>query len=236
MKVSVIIAAAGVGDRFGGSVPKQFVELEGRPVLAWSLEVFSSSSMVHEIVVVGPPSDEKMVIDLVERFYTGGPPIKVVPGGATRQESVRQGLNVVFDDAKWIAVHDGARPLLTQSLFESVCHMAREIGAAIPALPIRDTVKEIYEEGLVLRTLDRSRLYLAQTPQVCKKQDLLKAYEEAAAKGLKATDEAGLLEAIGVPVGVVEGSSRNLKITTQDDLQLVRALLSLKPGLCTSNA
>ncbi len=226
MKVSAIIAAAGSARRFGGEQPKQFVALGGRPVLAWSIQAFSISTFITEIVVVSPSMDEEKTMEVAEK-WAGRKPLKIVPGGATRQESVKAGLDAVSHGCEWVAVHDAARPLVSQNLIEAVCLMAQEVGAAIPGVSVRDTVKEVYDDGLVLRTLDRSNLYLAQTPQVCRKSDLLSAYELAEEKDIKATDEAGLLEALGVPVGVVSSSPHNFKITTQDDLLLAEALVKL---------
>ncbi len=228
MKVSAIIVAAGAGIRFGTKTPKQFLDLGGRPVLLWSLEAFDRSPFVKEIIVVVPASEEKTAINIIDsRVHKA--PIKVVLGGATRQDSVKSGLDAVDPDLDWIAVHDAARPLVTDMQIEAVCLMAHGIGAAILALPVQDTVKEVDENGRIVRTQDRSRLYLAQTPQVCRKKDLQSAYSLAGDKGIltiKATDEAGLLEVLGIAIGVVKGSPGNFKITTQEDLKMAEALIT----------
>jgi 2-C-methyl-D-erythritol 4-phosphate cytidylyltransferase len=137
-------------------------------------------------------------------------------------------LDAVDPGIEWIAVHDAARPLVTLTQIEAACFMAQEVGAAILAVPVRDTVKVVDEDGLIIRSQDRSRLYLAQTPQVCRKEDLRSAYKLAEDKGIRATDEAGLLEVLGVAVGVgvVEGSPSNFKITTQEDLKMAEALIT----------
>ncbi len=227
MKVSVIIAAAGLGRRFGSEVPKQFLELMGRPVLTWSMKRVCQSPMVGEVVVAVPPVEEDYAVEAVSKADLHIP-VKVVPGGASRQESVKNGIQAVDTKFKWIAVHDAARPLVKMSDFEATCLMAREVGAAILAIPIQDTVKEVMDDGLVVKTLDRSRLYLAQTPQVARKEDLLSAYEKAAANNLKATDESSLLEAAGYPVAVVKGSTTNIKITTKEDLLLAEVLIKME--------
>ncbi len=202
MKISAIIVAAGAGIRFGASIPKQFFALGGRPILAWSLEAFDRSRLISELIVVAPPSDEGSAIEIT-RKWVHRVPVKVVPGGFTRQESVKSGLDAVDPGLEWVAVHDAARPFVTLTQIEAVCFMAREVGgAAILAVPVRDTVKVVDEGALVIRSQDRSRLYLAQTPQVCRKEDLQSAYKLAEDKGIKATDEAGLLEVSGVAVGV----------------------------------
>ncbi len=231
MKVSAIIVAAGAGTRFGTRPPKQFLDLGGRPVLLWSLEVFDRSPLIKEIVVVVPSSEKETAINIIEgRIHNE--PIKVVLGGATRQDSVKSGLDAVDPGIEWIAVHDAARPLVTDMQIEAVCLMAHEIGAAILALPIQDTVKEVDKTGLIIRSHDRSRLYLAQTPQVCRRQDLESAYSLRGDRGMiiKATDEAGLLEALGITIGVVRGSPNNLKITTQEDFKIAEALIASRSG------
>jgi 2-C-methyl-D-erythritol 4-phosphate cytidylyltransferase len=226
MNVSAIIVAAGAGIRFGTRIPKQFIPLGKRPILAWSLEAFERSSLISELIVVAPPADEVSAIEIT-RKWVHKVPVKVVPGGATRQESVKSGLDAVDADLEWVAVHDAARPLVTLSQIEAVCFMAQELGgAAILAIPVRDTVKVVDEDGLIIRSQDRIRLYLAQTPQVCRKEDLRLAYKLAEDKDIQATDEAGLLEVSGVAVGVVEGSPGNFKITTQEDLKMAEALIT----------
>ena len=227
MKVSVIIAAAGMGRRFGSQEPKQFLHLMGKPVLAWSIERVCQSPMVGEVIVAIPPVKEAVATEIINSINLKTP-LKIVIGGATRQESVKNGLQQVDEKFKWIAVHDAARPLIRMADFEAVCLMAREVGAAILAIPIQDTIKEVMDDGLVVKTLDRSRLYLAQTPQVAKKEDLIAAYEKAAANNFKATDESSMLEAAGYPVAVVKGSTTNIKITTKEDLLLAEVLMKLE--------
>ena len=225
MNVSAIIVAAGAGIRFGARIPKQFIVLGRRPILAWSLEAFDRSSLINELIVVVAPSDEGSANEIIQKWVRRIP-VKVVPGGPTRQESVKSGLYAVDGDLEWVAVHDAARPLVTLTHIEAVCFMAQEVGASILAVPVQDTVKVVDEDGLVIRSQDRTRLYLAQTPQVCRKEDLQSAYRLAEDKGIKATDEAGLLEVTGVAVGVVEGSPSNFKITTQEDLNMAEALIT----------
>jgi 2-C-methyl-D-erythritol 4-phosphate cytidylyltransferase len=225
MKISAIIVAAGAGIRFGARIPKQFLALGGRPVLAWSLETFERSSIVNELIVVAPPSDESFAIEITEK-WVHRVRVKVVQGGSTRQESVKSGLDAVDPGLEWVAVHDAARPFVTLTQIEAVCFMAQGVGAAILAVPVRDTVKIVDEDGLIIKSQDRSRIYLAQTPQVCRKEDLRSAYKLAEDKGIKATDEAGLLEVSGVAVGVVQSSPSNFKITTQEDLKMAEALIT----------
>lgn len=226
MGVSAIIVAAGEGVRFGATMPKQFLLLGGRPLLAWSIDVMSRSPLIDEIVLVSGSAYKENACRIANSYNICNKPIKVVPGGATRQASVWAGLSAVDEEIKWVAVHDAARPFVTIELIEEVYLLANEIGAAIPAISVKDTVKEIDENRLVLRTVDRSSLYLAQTPQICKRLDLIKAFEEAQRFRATATDEASLLEFIGVNVGVAEGDVFNIKITFPEDLRLAEAIIA----------
>ena len=225
MKISAIIVAAGAGIRFGASIPKQFLALGGRPVLAWSLDTFDRSDIVNELIVVAPPSDESCAIEITEK-WVHRVRIKVVPGGSTRQGSVKSGLDAVDPGLEWVAVHDAARPFVTLTQIEAVCFMSHKVGAAILAVPVQDTVKVVDEDGLIVRSQERRRLYLAQTPQVCRKEDLRSAYKLAEDKCIRATDEAGLLEVLGIAVGVVQSDPINFKVTTQEDFKMAEALIT----------
>ncbi len=222
MTVTAVIAAAGTGSRLGVETPKQFLDLLGRPIVAWSLEAFSRAREIAEIVLVAHPAYMELCQE-VARDYSRGLPVKVVPGGHTRQESVHNGIEAASQDIGWVAVHDAARPFITPAQIDSTCLMAKEIGAAIAAAPIVDTVKEV-EANLITRTLDRTHLVAAQTPQVCRKDDLARAYAQATSQGVSATDEAGLLELAGIMVGVNLVSGFNFKVTTKADLALARAI------------
>lgn len=225
MRVSAIIVAAGSGTRFGGGVPKQFVTLAGRPLLFWSIRAFADIPEVEEIVTVVPESHIKTFEAMLAENPISGAEIRWCTGGMSRQESVFQGLNASDQDIPWAAVHDGARPLVTPELIQDVLLAAHSFGAAIPGLPIADTVKLVDDDGMIIKTLERKGLILAQTPQVCRKKDLFAAYALSDELAITATDEAGLLEAAGIPVGVRPGSARNIKITTREDLTLAQAIL-----------
>jgi 2-C-methyl-D-erythritol 4-phosphate cytidylyltransferase len=192
-----------------------------RPLLAYSLAPFEACPAVERIVLVAGNDALERARALVgdDGFAKV---CTVVPGGARRQDSVRAGLEALGRCA-WVIVHDGARPLVTEELIEQGLEEARESGASCCALPVPDTLKEGDEAGRVVRTLDRSRLWLAQTPQVFGYELLLKAHRQAEGE---ATDDAALVEALGVKVRLYRGSPRNLKVTTQEDLALVEALLA----------
>jgi 2-C-methyl-D-erythritol 4-phosphate cytidylyltransferase len=218
MFVWAVLVAAGQGERLGDELPKAFVRLGGRVLLAESLERLDASPWVDAIVVVAPPEWEEPVIVLAEELAAGKVTASVT-GGATRAESVRAGLAEVPEDAAVILVHDAARPLVTDAVIERVLQPLSEgYDGAVPGLPVADTVKRV-RGGTVVETLDRSELAAVQTPQA-----FLAAALRAAAAG-EGTDCSSLVEARGGRIRVVEGDPRLLKITTPADLALVESWL-----------
>lgn len=198
---------------------KLFTEVAGQPLLAHAIAPFQECASIERIVLVMAPLNLKRGRDLVERYgFTKA--IALVKGGERRQDSVRLGLEAL-GGCEYVAVHDGARPLATPELIARGLEAARETGAAAPALPIADTVKEAGPNGIVLRTLDRSRLWAVQTPQVFRYELLLRAHREITAD---VTDDAAMVEALGEPVRLFEGSRANIKVTTVEDLTLIKAL------------
>jgi 2-C-methyl-D-erythritol 4-phosphate cytidylyltransferase len=213
-----IIVAAGSGTRMAGA-DKLFTEVAGQPLLAHAIAPFQECASIERIVLVMAPLNLKRGRDLVERYgFTKA--TALVKGGERRQDSVRLGLEAL-GGCDYVAVHDGARPLVTPELIARGLEAARETGAAAPALPIADTVKEAGPNGIVLRTLDRSRLWAVQTPQVFRYELLLRAHREITAD---VTDDAAMVEALGEPVRLFEGSRANIKVTTVEDLTLIKAL------------
>ena len=219
-----IIAAGGRGTRMGGARAKQFLELSGTPVIIHTLRRFERCAEVGESVVVVPEDDVGGFRELA-RGAGLGKLARVVAGGPTRMESVWRGLQAVSaESAQVVAVHDAVRPLVTPEEIGAAVRAAAASGAAVLASRAVDTVKEA-EGAVVLRTLDRARLWHAQTPQ-CFRYDLLRrAYERARAEGFEATDDSALVERLGAPVSIVEGGARNIKITTRQDLALAEMLI-----------
>jgi 2-C-methyl-D-erythritol 4-phosphate cytidylyltransferase len=216
--VAAVVVAAGEGRRFGSA--KQFALLGGRPVLEWSLAAFQSHPRVGEIVLVLP--DEALGPRFAAAF---GKVSAVVRGGARRQDSVFAGFSRLDRNrAGIVLVHDGARPLVTDALIRRVIRGAEERGAAVPALPVEDTVKE-GENGRVVRTMDRSRLYRVQTPQGFAYEILEEAFRRAREDGWSGTDDASLVERMGRPVALAEGDPLNIKITTLLDLKWAEEFL-----------
>ena len=218
--VGAIIAAAGRSQRFGGS-DKLFAPLAGRPLIAHTLMAFEVCRAIDRVVLVLAADN----LERGRRLVAAAGFDKVVaicPGGPRRQDSVRLGLEAL-GKCRWVVAHDGARPLVTAALIEAGLAAAAETGAAIAALPLADTVKEVAADGLVRRTLNRGELWAAQTPQVFGYDLLQQAHRRAQGE---ATDDAALVEALGQWVKVFPGSPRNLKVTTAADLALAAALLA----------
>jgi len=216
-----ILVAAGAGLRLGDGRPKAFAGLAGRPLLAESVERLDRSGWVDAIVVVAPPGWEEPAILLAEELVAGKVR-EVVPGGATRAESVRAGLAEIPSEALVVLVHDAARPLLEEDVLERVLSpLAEGWDGVVPALPVSDTVKRVDGHSIV-ETVDRSDLVLVQTPQAFRAESLRAAVSGDLAG---ATDCASLVERRGGRVRVVDGDRRLLKITTREDLDRVQALL-----------
>lgn len=224
----VVIAAAGTGSRMKSRINKQYMLLNSRPILTYSLDVFEKYEAVDEIVIVAHPREiEYCEKEIVKKF--GYHKVKkVIPGGEQRQDSVWMGfLQLNRDTTDYVAVHDGARPLLTSALLDDLIIEAKEWGAAIPGIYVRDTLKMVDRDGFVGNTLDRSSTVFIQTPQVFRFQEIYQAYQMALEEGFKSTDDAALFEKYIGRVKVVPGNYNNLKITTPEDLIIAEALLNM---------
>ena len=219
-----IIAAAGQGSRMGGKRAKQFLELAGRPIIIHTIQAFEACEAIQEIIVVLPPADVRG-FSAIARPYNLGKVRAVVPGGVTRASSVLHGLQALERQEKDIvAVHDGSRPLVTTAEISRTVQAAEVSGAAILAAPIVDTVKEV-RDGVVTATVPRNDLRRALTPQCFRYEILRQAYEQVDELDATLTDESSLVERLGMAVTVIEGSSRNIKVTRPEDLVIAEALL-----------
>ena len=218
MKTAAIIVAAGSGTRVGSETPKQFLEINGRPVIAHTIERFEAAPSIDSIVVV-------LATDRVGEFDAS--PFRkishVVTGGDSRAASVLNGINVLGDDTGIVAVHDGARPLVAVDEIEQTIAKAKDSGAACLVAPVIDTIKSI-RGGEIAATLDRGKLRRALTPQAFKIEVLRAAFANADLSA--ATDECYVVEKLGHPIAIVEGSPRNIKITHREDLILAEALMA----------
>ena len=222
--VTAIVLAAGRSTRMGGGPNKQFIELLGKPLVYYSLAAFEQCCAIDAIVVVRRPDcaeqAERVVRDFGFKKVTA-----FTDGGVERQNSVWNGLEKCDRTTEIVAVHDGARPLVTPALIESTITSARSFGTGIAATKVVDTIKEANEDKTVIRTVDRTKLWAVQTPQTVRFQLLREAYAKVLEKKLVVTDEAAAVELLGQRVDLVETPFLNLKITTPSDLAIAEALL-----------
>lgn len=228
--VAAIVVGAGEGHRMSGRGRKQFAKIGGKPLMAYTIEIFEASPAVDHIVIVVPrDSVEFAKEEIVEAC--GFKKIRdVVYGGETRQQSVQAGLKALKDGTKWVIIHDGVRPLVSEILIKRVLDAAQKTGAAITGVAARETVKQV-ESGQIVGTLDRRLLWLAQTPQCFRYDVITGAHKRAAGDNLEATDDAALVEKYGTKVVVAVGSYSNLKITSPEDLPLFEYFLKTENRL-----
>jgi 2-C-methyl-D-erythritol 4-phosphate cytidylyltransferase len=227
-RFAVILPAAGRSSRFKDKEKKPFVNLDGRAVWLRTAEFFITRDDVAQTLIIIDKDDEEMV----RRRYAANMAfmnVQIVHGGSERFESVANALKKLGPDADFIAIHDAVRPCLTEELISAVFAKATEVGAALLAVPVADTVKRVDDRGKVLGTLPRQGLWLAQTPQVFRRDWLEAAYAGRGQLKQAITDDAQLIEAAGHPVAVVPGAPSNLKITTKADLALAEAILKARP-------
>lgn len=226
--VAAVVPAGGYGTRMGNESPKQFLQLGDVPLLIHALRVFEASRTISEIVVVVP---QEAVTYCQEEFLPQFALSKismVIAGGARRQDSVWNGLQAVDARTKIVMVHDAVRPFVTGAMVEEVVGGAKTHGAAIVAIPLHDTVKQVAPDGMIETTLDRQRLWSAQTPQAFKIELLQEAHQSSRQTGVEATDDAFLVEQIGHHVAIVNGSPDNIKVTRPEDLIIGEGILRLR--------
>jgi len=224
-RAALVVVAAGAGQRLGAARRKALVPLGGRPLVEHALRRMLTLAWLEPVVVVGHPDDRTELSALLARLPR---PVGLVDGGARRQDSVLAGVRAVPSGADVVLVHDAARPFVPLERLAELAGRARELGAALLAVPLADTVKQTRADDATRSggTLQRDRLRAAQTPQAFRRGELMSLLERAGARDV--TDEAALFESSGFAVGFVEGSSRNFKITTAEDLALAEALLAVE--------
>jgi len=219
-----IIAAAGAGTRMASDRPKQFLLLAGTPVIIHTLKVFEQCESINEVIVVVPAAESAGFLSLAAK-YGLRKVARVVPGGATRAESVKRGLQAIrAATAEIVAVHDGVRPFVTVEEIDATVVAAQTNGAAILVAPVTDTIKQV-SDGRIMQTLDRGELRRALTPQCFRYDVLREAYQAADVTDPSVTDESVLVEKLGVAISVIDGNPRNIKITTVEDLAIAEAML-----------
>ncbi len=224
MNVCAIIPAGGQGTRMGGTVPKQFQALRGKPILHYTLKTLQESGIIDSLVLVVPEKElESARADWLEH-----PSIvkQVVMGGAKRQDSVFNGYQALPADTGIVLVHDGVRPFLSKGMIQETIRVAEKFGAAITAIPVHDTIKQVDGSGKVQRTVEREGLWRIQTPQAFRYDLLGEAFRNAQRDSFYGTDEGALIEYLGQEVRVVDGSEWNLKITRPEDLVLGESIVA----------
>ena len=227
---SAVIVAGGKGERLGGNIRKQYLKLGGRSILGRTLSIFAGLVEIDELIVVAPEADigfiEGELIPSELGALISSKQIKITEGGANRQESAMAGLAAINDRCGIVLIHDAVRPFTQSSHILRVIEKAREYGGSIIAVPVKDTIKRC-DEGFITQTVLRDGLWSAQTPQAFDAAKLRRAHNLAAHRGITVTDDAALFEELGYEVAVVEGSATNIKITTEEDLDLAKAILEI---------
>ena len=224
-QVCTLIPAAGKGHRMGHAVKKPYLKLARKPILTHTIQRFEQNSAVDAIFVIVDEADFTACYTTVLEPYAFTKVQPLVAGGATRQESVQNGIHALPAGVDFVIVHDGVRPFVTDETIFACLAAADEYGAAVAAVPVKDTIKVADQECFVLETPVREQLWAVQTPQVFRKSLLVEAHQIAQQRQLTATDDAALVEQLGFPVKLVRGKYENLKITTQVDLQIAAVLL-----------
>ena len=223
MFTSVIIPAAGAGERMGTPVSKQFLLLQGKPIIVHTIERFQACAAIDEIIVAVHSSSREEV-ELLVREYRLSKVSKIVEGGRRRQDSVWNAIQHIDPRAEIVIVHDAVRPFIQQKLILASIDKALSDSAAVVAVRAKDTIKAGNDQGRFERTLDRSVLWMAQTPQTFRKQVLIDAYVHAGRENIEGTDDASFVERLNIRPAIVEGSFDNIKITTPDDLEFAEVL------------
>ncbi len=221
-----IIVAAGKSRRMNSTVSKQFIFIGGKPILAYTIDAFEKSSLIDKIVLVINEAEIEKCKKIIVNKYNYKKLMKIVPGGKERQNSVFNGLKVLPSETNLVAIHDGARFLITPDIIDRAVRDAYDSNGVIVAMPIQDTIKETNSNKIISKTFNRDRLWAAQTPQVFPYSIIMKAHEKAREDNFLGTDDASLVERLGYEVDIVRGSVENIKITTNFDLILAEIILN----------
>jgi 2-C-methyl-D-erythritol 4-phosphate cytidylyltransferase len=228
MKADAIIVSAGKGQRFMEGKKKQFYLLAGKPILAHTLDQFETCPLVRSTLLVVSEEDMDYTLKEIVEKYKYRKISQIVPGGKRRQDSVKNGMDALAKAVDIVMIHDGVRPFVTRAMIEDSIHSAERFGAVVVAMPVKDTIKMSHPDGTVLKTLDRESLWQTQTPQTFHAKVIRDAYTKAAEDGFVGTDDASLVERLGVKVHILPGSYTNIKITTPEDLILAHLFLKMK--------
>lgn len=225
MKSAAVIVSAGKGHRLAGEKKKQFLLLAGKPILCHTLDKFENCPLIDSIQLVVGQEDMNYTLRAIVEDYGYRKVSQIVPGGKLRQESVKNGVDALPRDVDIVVVHDGVRPFVTQAMIEGSIQAASRFKAVVVAVPVKETIKVVGPDRIVLKTLDRESLWKIQTPQTFQVEVIKQASRRAAEDGFVGTDDASLVEHIGINVYILPGSYNNIKITTPEDLILANLIL-----------
>lgn len=228
MKADAIIVSAGKGQRFMEGKKKQFCLLADKPILAHTLDQFETCPLVRSTLLVVSEEDMDYTLKEIVEKYKYRKIAQIVPGGKRRQDSVKNGMDALAKVVDIVMIHDGVRPFVTRAMIEDSIHSAERFGAVVVAMPVKDTIKMSNPDGTVLKTLDRESLWQTQTPQTFQAKVIREAYTKATEDDFVGTDDASLVERLGVKVHILPGSYTNIKITTPEDLILAHLFLKMK--------
>lgn len=221
---TAIILAAGKGARMNAGMNKQFIRLNGKPLLAHTLEAFQSCNAINSIILVAGKEELQLCKEQILDAYGFDKVDKLIPGGNERQQSVYNGIRSL-EDCSIVVIHDGARPVLSEGIIEKCIEGAKKYGAVSTGMPAKETVKILNEENFVEYTPERRRVWVTQTPQAFKRDIIEKAHEMANIKGISGTDDAYLVENMGIKVKMIKGSYENIKVTTSEDIIIAEAIM-----------
>ena len=227
IQLGVVLPAAGIGTRLPGSIKKQYRKLAGKEIFIRTLSQIINVKFLKEIVIVVSKEDIPEIKKIINRYYPSQMNIiNFADGGATRQKSVLNGLHALSGYINMVAIHDAVRPFATTGLFDKTIAIANENGGAIPVLPLKETIKFVDKKNIE-KTLDRSKIFTAQTPQVFLKENILRAHEAAELNNVECTDDSQVAELAGFSVATVPGEEYNLKITSPADISFAEHLISI---------
>jgi 2-C-methyl-D-erythritol 4-phosphate cytidylyltransferase len=225
MKTGALIVAAGKGERMKGRVKKQFISLDGMPLLFYTLKAFEEFQRIENMYLVLDEGDFEYCMGEIIQKYGIKKVFQLVPGGERRQDSVWNGLKAMEGRCDMVIVHDGVRPFVSAEILKRLMAAMKEAQAVVTAIPALDTIKRVDGTGIVVDTLQRNTLFRIQTPQGFRYDLIKEAYKRALKEGIQGTDDAYFVERMGMPVKVIEGSPFNIKITTPEDISLAHHIL-----------
>jgi 2-C-methyl-D-erythritol 4-phosphate cytidylyltransferase len=225
MKTAALIAAAGKGQRMRGKIKKQFITLEGMPLLLYTLEAFEEFEGIEHLYLVLDEGDFEYCKGEIIQKYGIKKVSQLIPGGERRQDSVWNGLKAMEGHCDMVIIHDGARPFVSLDILKRLMTAMKDIQAVVTAIPARDTIKRVDGRGNVVDTLQRNTLFHIQTPQGFHYGVIKEAYKKALKEGIQGTDDAYFVERMGIRVKIIEGSPFNIKITTPEDIDLAHSIL-----------